>query len=194
VTRPILVTGFEPFGGGSFNPSAAIAMALDGLAANRFPVAGRVLPVVFDGHGARLAALSAELRPAAILAFGLHGKTDRIHLERIGWNEASFDIPDNAGAVRQGEEIEAGGPLARASGLPLPAIARALEQAGHSCRYSDDPGRYLCNATAYLLRPLAPVSGFIHVPPADDGSAAMAALIEAAKLCLAATANSLRTP
>ena len=46
-----LVTGFEPFGGDTTNPSADLALALDGAKVGRLHVIGRVLPVEYAAAG-----------------------------------------------------------------------------------------------------------------------------------------------
>ena len=69
-TRPILVSGFEPFGGEDINPSAEVARALHGRTIGGVPIVGVVLPCVF---GVSIAALRSAIdthRPQLVLALG----------------------------------------------------------------------------------------------------------------------------
>ena len=54
-SAPVLVTGFEPFGGDVVNPSAEIARALDGRVIAGRSVIGAVLPCVFQTSTPELA-------------------------------------------------------------------------------------------------------------------------------------------
>lgn len=58
----------------------------------------------------------------------------------------------------------------RNASLPLSDIAAALTEARLSVTLSDDPGRYLCNATLYRALEWAEGAtgsrvGFVHIPP-----------------------------
>ena len=66
-------------------------------------------------------------------------------------------------------EIEHGGPIARVTGLPVKAIAHALDAAGIPSEVSLTAGSYVCNHVFYELMGLAAArpgmrAGFIHVP------------------------------
>ena len=167
LAHPVLVTGFEPFGGYGLNPSGEIARRLDRLQIAGVPIIGRVLPVVLDGLDTRLRDLVASLRPSAIVALGLAGGETVIRLERQAINRAAFEIPDNAGRQPADQPLDPAGPAARASRLPLAAIQCALLARGIPARLSDSAGTYVCNAAMYTLLGAAPVTtpcGFIHLP------------------------------
>jgi len=171
---PILITGFEPFGGMTYNPAAEIARALDGAEIAGRRVTGRQLAVDFARHRGQLEALFSEIDPALYVAFGLATGEDMIRIERFGVNLADFPIPDNAGAKHTGLTIEADGPAARPSTLPCAEIRAALLAAGIPARLSNSAGSYLCNANLYTsLRLCAAQSkpracGFIHLPYASE--------------------------
>ena len=59
----ILLTGFEPFGTYTENPSADVAKALDGRAVGASLVRSAVLPVDHSRAAARVAELVDEARP-----------------------------------------------------------------------------------------------------------------------------------
>jgi pyroglutamyl-peptidase len=176
---PILITGFEPFAGLAYNPSAAIVEALDGKAMAGRIVVGRLLPVDFARYRTALDALLEEFAPDLYIGFGLASGEDMIRIERFGLNLADFDIPDNAGARHIGQAIEPQGPAARASTLPCAAIRTALLEAGIPARLSNSAGSYLCNATFYsalglcAARENTPLCGFIHLPYASHQVAAL---------------------
>lgn len=166
----ILITGFEPFAGLAYNPSAEIAAALDGREIGGRMVVGKLLPVEFARYRVGLEALLREFSPTLYIGFGLASGEDMIRIERFGVNLADFDIPDNAGAKHIGRTIEPDGPAARGATLPCTEIRAALLQAGIPARLSNSAGSYLCNATLYSALGLcaAPVPcGFIHLPYAS---------------------------
>lgn len=163
-----LVTGFDPFGGHSVNPSAEIATRLSGREIAGARVVGRVLPVDLLGIDAAIARALAETRPSLVIALGLAASEPVIRLERVALNVADFTTPDNTGAVRRNEPLDPAGPDARFSRLPLEAILTATLAAGIPARLSETAGLYLCNALMYRLLARLPADvpgGFIHLPP-----------------------------
>jgi pyroglutamyl-peptidase len=66
----ILVTGFEPFGGQSLNPSWEVARALHGLALEGAQVTSVQLPCVFAQALPALQKALAQHRPDIVLALG----------------------------------------------------------------------------------------------------------------------------
>jgi pyroglutamyl-peptidase len=179
---PILVTGFEPFAGLAYNPSAAIAETLNGRNVHGRAIVGRLLPVDFSRYAAALENLLREVEPEIYVGFGLAAGEDMIRIERFGVNLADFDIADNAGARHRGLAIEPDGPAARSSSLPCAEIRAALLEAGIPARLSNSAGSYLCNATLYSGLGLCAARripcGFIHLPYA---SAQVAELLRAGK-------------
>lgn len=165
--RVALVTGFEPYGGRSGNPSAVVANTLDGTTIAGLAIAGRVLPVALDGLGRRVDLLLAEHDPALVIATGLAPGEAVIRLERIGVNLADFAIPDNRGRRVVDRPLARAGPDALFATLPLRAILRALGTRGIPARMSESAGLYLCNAMLYRLllaiRRRVPC-GLIHLP------------------------------
>jgi len=165
--RAVLVTGFEPFGGYASNPSADIARGLDGRRIADVPVVGRVLPVDMARLDAALAAALRGLDPVAVILLGLAAGEPVIRLERVAVNLADFSIPDNAGSRRVDEVLDARGPAALKSRLPLRAIRSELLAAGIPARLSETAGTYLCNAAMYRALARLPARvrcGFIHLP------------------------------
>lgn len=199
---PILVTGFEPFGGESVNPSALVAQALHGRTIDGVPVLGAVLPCVF---GAALDALNAALerhRPQLVLALGQAAGRSALSLERVAINVDDARIPDNAGAQPVDKPVVAKGPNAHFTTLPVKAMVAALRDAGHPAELSNSAGTFVCNHVFYglqhaLRRRRAARSGFMHLPLLPEQSRAgqpslpLAQMIDGTALALA-TALRLR--
>jgi pyroglutamyl-peptidase len=164
---PVLLTGFEPFGGHELNPSGEIVKRLDGSTIAGTKIVGRVLPVVMDGLAARIAVLIAEIRPRAVIGLGLAAGETVIRLERQATNRAEFRIPDNAGVRLNGQPIDPQGPPTRPTRLPIERIHAALVAKGIPARLSDSAGLYLCNVAMYeiLAKGADDIpSGFVHLP------------------------------
>jgi len=187
VSETILITGFEPFGGMTCNPTMDIVAALHGARSDGRQIVGRILPVVYEGHRERLKNLVDEVDPAVIIGFGLDVGADRIQIETRGVNQADFDLADNAGSVLKNISLEPNGPAYRLSTFPIDDIRAALDEAHIGAKLSSDAGRYLCNATLFHLlelamrRPQPPLCGFIHVPHASEHLAAEPSRIGAGK-------------
>jgi pyroglutamyl-peptidase len=93
---------------------------------------------------------------------------DAISVERFAHNLDEAATTDNDDAAGSGTEIERGGPLALATGLPADEIVAALRAEEVPAGISRDAGGFLCNHVFYvLLRALhdGQVGGFVHVPP-----------------------------
>jgi pyroglutamyl-peptidase len=188
MAKTALVTGFESYGGRLLNPSAKLALALDGTQIGGLRVVGRAWPVTFAGLMERIEQALDEAQPSLVIALGLCPGEPMIRLERFGVNLADFDIADNAGERLKDAPIARDGATARAATLPLRAIERALVDGGIPARLSNTAGTYLCNAALYAL--LGAVErrgryipcGFIHLPYLPEQVAAMLADTSAARL------------
>src|SRR4030088_2835147 len=94
--RAALVTGFEPYGGYSLNPSAEIARRLDGARIGGVQGVGRILPVALADLDDALAAALRDIDPVAVVLLGLAPGEAAIRLERLALNLADFAIGDHA--------------------------------------------------------------------------------------------------
>src|SRR5512132_3405221 len=68
LVRPVLVTGFEPYGGRGSNPAYDTMRALDGRKIGGVDVTGRALPVAIASIKTNVAALLEEIRPSAVIS------------------------------------------------------------------------------------------------------------------------------
>lgn len=193
----ILLTGFEPFGGDTVNPSWDVASALHdrGIAGAR--VQARCLPVTFSGAPVALAQALAEVQPALVIALGLASGRAEVSIERVAVNLVDARIPDNAGERPQDQPVRAGAPAAYFTTLPAKAMRNALRAAGHPAGLSMTAGAFVCNQVFFELQHRLAGggvrSGFIHVPALPEQAAraqptvasmGLAAQIEAISLAI----------
>lgn len=178
--RPtILLTGFEPFGGESVNPSWQVAQSLDGADIAGVRVHALRLPCVFGSAHAALDAALTKQRPTLVLALGQAGGRDGFTVERVAINVDDGRIPDNAGQQPIDEAVVPGGPAAYFASLPIKAMVAALQQAGWPAAVSQTAGTYVCNHVFYglmhnLRRRRSVRAGFMHLPWLPEQAAAQA--------------------
>jgi pyroglutamyl-peptidase len=158
----ILVTGFEPFGGMSRNPSAEAARAVAGPG-----VRAEILPVDFAALPPALEAALGRGCDAALLC-GVAVGRDRLSLERVAINYRDPTRRDERGALPGTPEVVAGGPAAYFASIPVDDLRSRLEREGLPAEVSLSAGAYLCNAAFYLalhlLGPRRVPCGFLHLP------------------------------
>lgn len=175
--RTVLVTGFEPFGGETVNPSWEVVRQLDGAIIGGGLVVARQLPCVFGESLRVLEAAIDELNPTLVLAIGQAGGRSDITVERVAINVDDARIPDNRKQQPIDRPIIADGPAAWFSTLPIKAMVAAMREAGIPASVSQTAGTFVCNHVMYgLLHKLAHSSGarggFIHIPYLPEQAAA----------------------
>lgn len=171
----ILVTGFEPFNGGSINPSEQIVHRL--MPPEGVTLIKKILPVEFQKAGKQLQELFHDHQPDIVLSIGQAGGRSEITVERIAINidcvkssNGSKILPDNAGNVPVDEPIEAEGAPAYFSTLPIWKLVEAIQNQGIPAAISNTAGTYVCNHVMYVNLHQAATkypnmkAGFIHVP------------------------------
>jgi pyroglutamyl-peptidase len=181
------------------NPSELIVESI----AERTRESGRpdlvteVLPTEYRRAGDRMRELIREFRPEAILALGVATGAPFLLLERVALNLDDCDEPDNSGEIIRGQLIEAQGPVAYGSSLPLTVMLGALERLGVPAVISNHAGTFLCNHVFYVARHqveqlgIPCQCGFIHVPGMSTGSGGktdcglpLSLMIEGIECCL----------
>ncbi|MDI2036126.1 pyroglutamyl-peptidase I [Paenarthrobacter nitroguajacolicus] len=166
----ILLTGFEPFGQETVNPSwRAVQLAAETLRAEGLLVEALELPCVFGQSLAVLSEAVSRLSPDIVICVGLAGGRGRLSLERVAINCDDARIPDNKGQRPIDEEVVPGAPAAYFSSLPIKAALRNLQIAGIKGEISQSAGTYVCNHVFFgLMHSLASLpgvrGGFVHVP------------------------------
>lgn len=172
-TGVILLTGFDPFGTDTLNPSWLVAQALDGQRIAGRRVVAAQLSTVFGKSLQQLETLVATHRPALVVCLGQAGGRNALSLERVGININDARIPDNAGHQPIDTPVVPGGPAAYFSSLPVKAMLQGVLRAGVPCEVSQTAGTFVCNHVLYGLLHLLQTQGagaagarggFIHVP------------------------------
>lgn len=163
----ILLTGFEPFGGESINPSWEAVRSLRGY---RDAVEVLELPCVFDLCLEQLARKVRAVAPDVILSVGQAGGRNAISLEKVAINLNEARIPDNLNCQPIGTPVVPGGPTAYFSRLPLKRLTARLRDHGIPAELSYTAGTFVCNHLFYgachmaELLPQRPSVGFVHIP------------------------------
>jgi len=174
LARTVLLTGFEPFGGESTNPSWRVAQALHGEVIAGAQVVAVQLPCVFGESLSVLQEALAQHGPRLVLVLGLGQATGRCELtpERVAINVDDARIADNAGARPVDTAVVPGGPAAYFSTLPIKAMVAAMRAENVPASVSQTAGTFVCNHVFYglmhalhTLHTVAGVrGGFMHVP------------------------------
>ena len=165
--KHLLITGFDPFGGETVNPSWEAVSRLPDAVGN-YRLTKMQIPTVFAVAAEAVLTAAAADAPDVILCVGQAGGRDAVTPERIAINMASAKKPDNAGNQPVEMPILPGAPDGIFSTVPVAAMAEAITAAGLPGKISNTAGTFVCNDTLYrLLRHYAgtPIRvGFIHVP------------------------------
>lgn len=163
----VLVTGFQPFGGQTVNPSWLAVSRLPEEIGHAPPPRRAARQMV---RCAGLPGLAEQYRPDILLLTGQAGGRDALCLERVGINLCEAKGADNDGLVLQDTPIFPEGPAAYFSNLPYRKMKEALDELKIPNRYSFSAGAYLCNHVLYGALHLGATrfpemkSLFLHVP------------------------------
>lgn len=149
--KTVLITGFEPFGGETVNPSREVVSGLDNAIIAGCRVVARQLPCVFGESLAVLNSAIDTLSPSLVLAVGQAGGRTDITVERVAINVDDARIADNRGQQPVDEPIVADGPAAWFSTLPIKAMVAAMRSAGIPASVSQTAGTFVCNHVMYGL-------------------------------------------
>lgn len=167
----ILVTGFDPFGGESVNPSYEAVRLLPDVISGAELIKLEI-PTVCGKSTEVVAGKIEECNPDAVISVGQAGGANAIRIERIAVNLDDYRIPDNEGNQPIDTPIYVDGPNAYFSTLPIKPIRDAMGEKGIASEVSNSAGLFVCNHVFYSIRHLCEtryrerriMSGFIHVP------------------------------
>ena len=163
----VLLTGFEPFGKASSNPSGEIVKQISGE-----NIVTAILPVAYAQSAERLLALIAEHNPDVVICLGQAEGRKEITPERVAINLDDARLADNEGVLRNDAKILEDGPDAYFSTLPIKEIVEAIKAVGVPAAVSLSAGAFLCNHVFYVAQnKFAGTkirSGFVHVPLMDE--------------------------
>lgn len=187
----LLLTAFRPFDGWNENASWLALQALMRDLPTSVEITTRLYPVDYDELRPRLA-MDLATPYDAVLHLGQASGASSVRLEQFAVNACRHrDEPSHAIG-----QLEAQGPAAYRSRLPLGDWTKRLREAGIPTELSLHAGDYLCNAAMYWSHYLLEASGrepnvaFIHVPL--DLSQSVSARRETASLPSEISAHALR--
>ena len=163
----VLLTGFEPFGKASLNPSGEIVKHISGE-----NIVTAILPVAYEQSAKVLLELIEQHNPDVVISLGQAEGRTQITPERIAINLDDARLADNEGVTRSDVPILAGGPVAYESTLPIKEFVEAMKAIQVPAAISLSAGAFLCNHIFYVaqnaLKDTKVRSGFVHVPLMDE--------------------------
>jgi pyroglutamyl-peptidase len=163
----VLLTGFEPFGTATSNPSGEIVKQISGD-----NIVTAILPVAYAGSAERLLSLIAEHNPDVVICLGQAEGRTQITPEKVAINLDDARLADNKGVLRNDVKILEGGPDAYFTTLPINKMVEAIKAKGVPAVVSLSAGAFLCNHVFYVVQNkfagTKVRSGFVHVPLMDS--------------------------
>ena len=165
--KKLLITGFDPFGGESVNPSwEAVRQLPDRI--GQYELTKMQIPTVFGKAFEEVLAAAEALQPDAVISVGQAGGRDSVTPEVVAINLREAGISDNAGNQPVNVPVVPGGPAAYFATIPVRDMVRAVKDAGIPCKLSYTAGAFVCNDVLYSMlhhcRETTTQVGFIHVP------------------------------
>ena len=163
----VLLTGFEPFGTATSNPSGEIVKQISGD-----NIVTAILPVTYAQSAERLLALIEQHNPDVVICLGQAEGRTQITPEKVAINLDDARLPDNAGVQRSDVKILDDGPDAYFTTLPIKEMVDAAKVAAVPASVSLSAGAFLCNHVFYVAQNKFAGSkvrsGFVHVPLMDS--------------------------
>ena len=165
--KQLLITGFEPFGGESVNPSWEAVKDLPEIIGS-FQLTKLQIPVEYGKAADLVAEQASTCKADVILCVGQAGKRSGVTPEAIGINLRDAAAPDNRGVLQQNVPIIPGGPDAYFATVPVRDMVNAIQAVNIPASLSLSAGAYVCNDVLYTLlhryHGTNTKVGFIHVP------------------------------
>jgi pyroglutamyl-peptidase len=163
----ILLTGFEPFGSATSNPSGEIVKQISGD-----NIVTAILPVAYGQSAEQLLSLIKEHKPDVVICLGQAEGRTQITPEKVAINLDDARLADNEGVLRSDVKILDDGPDAYFSTLPVQEMVDAMKAQGIPAALSLSAGAFLCNHVFYVAQHkfagTKVRSGFVHVPLMDS--------------------------
>ncbi len=163
----VMLTGFEPFGKATLNPSGEIVKQIKGD-----NIVTAILPVAYAQSAEALLVLIEHHKPDVVISLGQAEGRTQITPERIAINLDDARLADNEGVTRIDEPILVGGPVEYESTLPIKEFVEAIKTQGIPAAVSLSAGAFLCNHIFYVAQNkfagTGVRSGFVHVPLMDE--------------------------
>ncbi|MBU3692265.1 MAG: pyroglutamyl-peptidase I [Candidatus Nanopelagicaceae bacterium] len=170
----VLISGFEPFGGATLNPSQLL---VEKLAEEKLPgvdLSTVILPVEFDRAAEILISKIKNLSPKVVISFGQAEGRSAFTPEKIAINLDDARIADNSGDARKQKRILEDGADGYFSTLPVEKIVSEINEQGVPSSLSLSAGSFVCNHIFYRMQHALLgqdiKSGFIHLPLVSEQS------------------------
>jgi pyroglutamyl-peptidase len=141
-----LITGFEPFGGESMNPSQILLQDFSGCG----NVQICTLPVSYDRAWKKLEVL-LDQDPSVdfLIMLGQAGGRSKVCLERVALNYVDSEQADEDGVTKLEQQIDRESPIAFLNPLSLRSLCQKVRELGVSCEVSTSAGAFVCNHLYY---------------------------------------------
>ena len=167
MSKKLLITGFDPFGGQTVNPAwEAVKLLPEEIGG--YTLHKLQIPTVFGLGAQTVLEKAAVVEPDLILCIGQAGGRSAVTPERIAVNIRDAKIPDNEGNRPVGQFVLEEGPAAYFATVDVMAMVRRAEEKGLPAVVSNSAGAFVCNDVLYTLLHRCKGSqtavGFIHVP------------------------------
>lgn len=179
-----IITGFDDFGGLQ-NPTQHLIAALP----SKLSTGGKtlslnkaVLSTCCEESWATLEELFKQARASEheqvlVILTGLDSLAEKVQLERFALNIRDYRIADNNKHFWQNQSLDARGPEAIKTNLPIEALEKHLLRRKIDCDISNHAGAFICNEVYYRAlrfwqskRAKQAYTIFVHVPPCSKAS------------------------
>ncbi|MFY4775742.1 pyroglutamyl-peptidase I [Metabacillus sp. RGM 3146] len=170
MSKKVLLTGFEPFGGEKINPSWEAVKQLNGKVFDDIELSAERIPTVYRESIDALEMHIEKHQPDIVICVGQAGGRLHVTPEKVAINLDEARIPDNAGNQPIDEKISEDGPAAYFTGLPIKRMVEGMKEQGIPASVSYTAGTFVCNHVFYGLmdyihRTSSNIrGGFIHIP------------------------------
>ncbi len=169
MSKKIILTGFEPFGGSNVNPSILACKALE-KTIEGYEIKTIEIPLRYKEIKQIIESILIEEKPEILICTGQSPRAV-ISLERIAINIASLEKSAyNCGKKPLDEILEINGRNGFFATLPIRKIKNCLEENKIPCEISNSAGTFGCNQIFYHAmhfinhKEINIPAGFIHVP------------------------------
>ncbi|MCK4895771.1 MAG: pyroglutamyl-peptidase I [Candidatus Heimdallarchaeota archaeon] len=170
MSKKIILTGFEPFGGSDVNPSILACQSLSKKTVEGYEIKAIEIPLRYKEIKHNIESVLIKEKPEIVICTGQSSRSV-ISLERIAINTASLEKSAySCGTKPMDEILETNGRAGYFSTLPIRKIKDCLEENKIPCEISNSAGTFGCNQIFYHLmqfinnNEINIPAGFIHVP------------------------------
>jgi pyroglutamyl-peptidase len=175
------MTGFEPFGNFTVNPSWEAAKVLNGREIKSFKIKSFKIPLDYREIKHKIESIIDKYKPGVLINLG-QSPRPVISLEKVALNFANLsesNTPYNCGSRPFDELLEANAPAAYFTNLPIRKILDRLRETKIPSEISYNAGTFGCNQIFFstmnkiIQNTMKIIAGFIHVPSLPSQAAAI---------------------